>query len=200
MASRFPSLQNPRLILASSSPRRLDLLRQVGLIPDLVIPAEIDESPQQREQPQKMAQRLAIQKAKVVNDLYPEDIILAADTVVGCGRRILAQARDEGEARKHLELLSGRRHRVMSGICVRDQREGVQNRLVTTVVMFKRLSCEDIDSYIASKEWEGKAGAYAIQGRAAGFVRWINGSYSNVVGLPLFETCALLNHAGITIR
>ncbi len=200
MALRSPSLQNPRLILASSSPRRLDLLRQVGLIPDLVIPAEIDESPQQREQPQKLAQRLANEKAKAVNDLYPEDIILAADTVVGCGRRILAQARDEGEARKHLELLSGRRHRVMSGVCVRDQREGVQSRLITTVVSFKRLSREDIDSYIASKEWEGKAGAYAIQGRAASFVRWINGSYSNVVGLPLFETCSLLNHAGIIIR
>ena len=200
MALRSPSLQNPRLILASSSPRRLDLLRQVGLIPDLVIPAEIDESPQQRGQPQKLAQRLANEKAKAVNDLYPEDIILAADTVVGCGRRILAQARDEGEARKHLELLSGRRHRVMSGVCVRDQREGVQSRLVTTVVSFKRLSREDIDSYIASKEWEGKAGAYAIQGRAASFVRWINGSYSNVVGLPLFETCSLLNHAGIIIR
>ena len=199
MISRSSSSQSPRLILASSSPRRLALLKQVCLVPDLTIPADIDETPQRSEQPQKLAQRLAIEKARAVNELYPEDIVLAADTVVGCGRRILAQVRDKNEARQHLELLSGRRHRVFSGVCVQDSHGKVKSRLVTTIVTFKRLSREDIDSYVASEEWIGKAGAYAIQGRAASHVRRINGSYTNVVGLPLFETCALLRDAGISI-
>ena len=198
MTSRSPSIQQPRLILASSSPRRLELLEQIGLAPDIVKPAEIDESPRRREQPSELALRLAIEKAEAVKPLFLGDIIIAADTVVGCGRRILGQATNQEEARKHLQLLSGRRHRVFGGVCIVDSQGQISSRLVSTVVLFKRLSHDEIDAYIASQEWEGKAGAYAIQGRASQFVKWIKGSYSNVVGLPLFETSAMLKNAGVS--
>ena len=185
------------LVLASSSPRRLDLLKQIGIVPDSIKPADIDESPKHREQPRMLALRLAIEKAETVKPLYKDDAILAADTVVGCGRRIIGQAASELEARKHLELLSGRRHRVFGGVCIIDSQGELSSRLVTTTVLFKRLSRGEIDTYIANREWEEKAGAYAIQGHASCFVKWIKGSYSNVVGLPLYETNILLKKAGV---
>jgi len=196
MATRSSNVK-PQLVLASSSPRRLELLKQIGLVPDIVNPADIDETPRRREQPRELALRLAIEKAEAVKPIFKDDIVLAADTVVGCGRRILGQAASELEARKYLEFLSGRRHRVLGGVCIIDCKGGLSSRLVTTTVLFKRLSQGEIDTYIANREWEGKAGAYAIQGHASCFVRWIKGSYSNVVGLPLFETNIMLKNAGV---
>ncbi|MBI3709795.1 MAG: septum formation protein Maf [Proteobacteria bacterium] len=183
------------VILASASPRRLDLLRQIGIVPDMVDPAAIDETPDSRELPGKLALRLAVAKAEAAAQRHPEAIVLAADTVVGCGRRILPKADDETVARSCLELLSGRRHRVHGGIAiVAPERRAA--RLVVTIVQFKRLTPDDIDAYIASGEWQGKAGGYAIQGQAAALVRSIHGSYSNVVGLDLFTVAALLRGLG----
>ncbi|MEX2449525.1 MAG: nucleoside triphosphate pyrophosphatase [Rhodospirillales bacterium] len=188
---------SPRLILASASPRRLALLRQIGIVPVEVAPADVDERPLKRELPRVLALRLATAKASAVRERFAEDVVLAADTVVACGRRVLAKAEDKNEARRFLELLSGRRHRVYGGVCVMDRDGSVKSRLVTTAVHFKRLSRAEIEGYLETDEWLGKAGAYAIQGIAATFVRSINGSYSNVVGLPLFETAALLTSIGI---
>jgi len=182
-----------RLILASSSPRRLDLLAQINLTPDEIVPAEIDESPLAEELPRQLAKRLAESKARTVADSYQNAFVLAADTVVACGRRILPKAETEEDARFCLTLLSGQKHRVFGGICLIAADGSTVSRLVTTVVQFKRLSAGEITGYIESGEWKGKAGAYAIQGLAAGFVKRINGSYSNVVGLSLYETSALLN-------
>jgi septum formation protein len=182
----------PRLVLASASPRRLDLLRQIGIEPAAVDPAEIDESVRPRELPPKHAARLAAEKAQTVATRHPNSFIVAADTVVAVGRRILPKAEDEKTARSCLALLSGRRHRVLGGLCVIAPDGTVRERLVRTDVIFKRLSQAEIDAYIAGGEWHGKAGGYAIQGRAAIFVRQIGGSYSNVVGLPLHETAQLL--------
>jgi len=181
-----------RLILASASPRRLGLLAQIGIVPDQTAAAEIDETPLPRERPGAMAERLAEAKARHVAGRFPGDTVLGADTVVACGRRVLGKAADEAEARAFLTLLSGRRHRVHGGICVIDSDGGAHRRLVTTQVAFKRLSRDEMDAYIESGEWRDKAGAYAIQGAAAAFVPKINGSYSNVVGLALAETAALL--------
>jgi len=186
-----------RFILASASPRRTDLLAQVGLTPAAVVPAAVDEQPLKDERPRGLARRLAEAKARAVADAYPDDAVLGADTVVAVGRRMLAKAADEAEARRFLELLSGRRHKVLGGIAVVLPGGRVLSRLVETAVRFKRLSGDDIAAYLASGEWRGKAGAYAIQGRAAAFVAAINGSYSNVVGLPLYETCGLLAGQGI---
>lgn len=189
-----------RLILASRSPRRLDLLAQIGVKPDLVLPADIDESPLEGELPRQIALRLAVEKALAVADSHKNDAVLAADTVVACGRRSLPKAETEQDAEACLKLLSGRKHRVYGGICLVSP-DGVPiSRLVTTVVQFKRLSEPEVSGYIGSGEWEGKAGAYAIQGLAAGFVSRLNGSYSNVVGLSLYETAALLNGKGIFTR
>jgi septum formation protein len=179
-------------ILASASPRRLDLLAQVGVTPDRVEPAEIDETPFNGELPRVLAARLARAKADAVAARYPDAVVLAADTVVACGRRILDKPADAAEARKTLKLLSGRRHRVYGGICVAGA-GARRSRVVVTQVHFKRLEAAEIEAYIESAEWQGKAGAYAIQGRAGAFVVKINGSYSNVVGLALYETLALLN-------
>ena len=184
-----------RLILASASPRRLDLLSQIGIVPEQAA-AEIDETPWPKELPGAMAERLAEAKARSVAGDFPGDFVLGADTVVACGRRVLGKATDESQARVFLKLLSGRRHRVHGGICVIDPDGGAHRRLVTTQVAFKRLSRDEIDAYIESGEWRDKAGAYAIQGAAAAFVPKINGSYSNVVGLALSETAALLHGAG----
>lgn len=179
------------LILASASPRRLDLLRQVGIEPAAIDPAELDETPRAAEAPRAYALRMALAKFSAVAPRHPGKLVLAADSVVALGRRILPKAESEADARKCLELLSGRRHRVLGGIAVgRDDKPRM--RLVETVVRFKRLEAAEIDSYLASGEWKGKAGGYAIQGRAASFVNFISGSYSNVVGLPLFETMLLL--------
>ncbi|MEE8514999.1 MAG: Maf family protein [Alphaproteobacteria bacterium] len=185
-----------RLVLASASARRLELLRQIGIEPDAIDPAEIDETPRLKETPRQYALRLAEAKAAAVASNHPGAWVLGADTTVACGRRILPKATDEAAARGCLELLAGRRHRVHGGICVIDPKGGRHSRLVTTMVTFKRLDADEIARYLATFEWRGKAGAYAIQGRAAVFVRAINGSYSNVVGLALFETHALLQGLG----
>lgn len=194
----MPSTSRPRLVLASASPRRLDLLASIGIAPDEVDPADIDEAPLKRELPPAHAKRLAGEKALAVAGRHPGTVILAADTVVAVGRRIMPKAEDEATARRCLAMLSGRRHRVIGGVTVIGADETVRRRLVTTAVRFKRLDGSEIDAYIATGEWQGKAGGYAIQGRAAALIPWIEGSYSNVVGLPLYETARLLNAAGIT--
>jgi septum formation protein len=185
-----------RLILASASPRRLDLLRQIGVTPDAVVPADISEDALKGETPPQHAIRLAEAKARAVAARNPDAIVLAADTVVACGRRILPKAEDRDTARRCLELLSGRRHRVHGGIVVLAPQRQPSSRLVTTVVTFKRLTEDEIAAYLDSGEWQGKAGGYAIQGRAAAFARALNGSYPNVVGLDLFATAAVLRGVG----
>ena len=183
-----------RLILASASPRRLDLLARLGVAPDAVVPAEIDETPHKAEIPDRYACRMAAEKAAAVAE--PGSLVLAADTVVAAGRRILPKAESEEEARAALALLSGRRHRVHSAVAVTDPEGRTRFRLSTSLVAFKRLSSDEIDSYLASGEWLGKAGGYAIQGRAEALVRMLSGSHSGVMGLPLYETRALLRAAG----
>ncbi|MGH6931147.1 MAG: Maf family protein [Dongiaceae bacterium] len=184
------------MVLASASPRRRELLAQIGIVPDQCDPPAIDESPLRGETPLQYARRLAQAKADSVALRWPADLILAADTVVACGRRILPKAEEIDTARQCLAMLSGRRHRVIGGVCVRTPAGRRLQRLVTTTVALKRLSGPEIEGYLASGEWHGKAGGYAIQGLAAAFVPWINGSYSNVVGLPLYETRAMLNGLG----
>ncbi len=185
-----------KLILASASPRRVQLLEQVGITPDDIIPADIDETPLERELPRDLAQRLAIGKAEAIAAQHKDTFILAADTVVGCGRRILDKAEDEIYARKCLEQLSGRRHHVYGGIALITPEGKVIKRLVDTVVQFKRLTENDVETYIKSGEWDGKAGGYAIQGMAESYIKFIRGSYSNVVGLSLYDTIQILTGAG----
>ena len=180
------------LVLASASPRRLELLRQVGFAPDEIDPADIDETPLRGELPPAHAVRLAEEKARAVIPRHPGAYILAADTVVACGRRILPKTEDEASARSCLELLSGRRHRVHGAIALASPDGRLASRRVESQVAFKRLSELEIAAYLHTGEWQGKAGGYAIQGRAAMLIRWMCGSYSNVVGLPLFETAQLL--------
>jgi septum formation protein len=183
-------------VLASASPRRLELLRQVGLVPDCIDPADIDETPRRAELPPTHAMRLAQEKAQAVVPRHPGAYVLAADTVVACGRRILPKAEDEASARSCLRLLSGRRHRVHGAIALVSPDGRLVSRRVESQVSFKRLSEAEIGAYLGTGEWQGKAGGYAIQGRAAALIRWISGSYSNVVGLPLFETTQLLAGRG----
>ena len=183
-----------RLILASASPRRLDLLARIGIVPDAIVPAAIDESPLKGELPVRYACRMAAEKAAAVAE--PVSLTLAADTVVAAGRRILPKAETEQEARAALSLLSGRRHRVHSAVTLIDGTGLARHRLSTSIVAFKRLSAEELAAYLASGEWRGKAGGYAIQGCAEALIRSIAGSHSGVVGLPLFETRALLRAAG----
>ena len=182
-----------RLILGSASPRRLDLLAQIGITPDEIRPADIDETPRRDEDARTYVRRMAAEKAEAV-PAEADDIVLAADTVVTAGRRILGKPEDVAQARAFLTLLSGRRHRVMTAITLR--RQGREwSRLVETQVRLRPLSAQDIEDYLASNEWQGKAGGYAIQGRAGAFVNWIEGSFSAVVGLPLAETATLLRAA-----
>jgi septum formation protein len=183
-----------RLVLASASPRRLELLARLGLKPDEVRPAEIDETPRRGERPAAYACRMAAEKAAAV--AAPGSLVLAADTVVAAGRRILPKTEDEAEARATLALLSGRRHKVLSAVSLTDGNGRARHRLSTSIVAFKRLSEEEIAAYLASGEWLGKAGGYAIQGRAEALVRFLSGSHSGVMGLPLYETRALLRAAG----
>jgi septum formation protein len=183
-------------VLASASLRRLELLRQVGLTPDCIDPADIDETPRPGELPPAHAMRLAQEKAQAVLPRHPGAYILAADTVVACGRRILPKTEDEASARFCLGLLSGRRHRVHGGIALVSPDGGLVTRRADSQVAFKRLSEAEIGAYLRTGEWQGKAGGYAIQGRAAALIRWVSGSYSNVVGLPLFETVQLLGGRG----
>ena len=187
--------EKQKLILASASPRRLALLVQIGIEPDAVRPADLDEEPQKGELPRLHAIRLAEEKAKAVAALEPGAFILAADTVVACGRRILPKAMSEEDARNCLTLLSGRAHRVYTAVALIDPQGRLRQRLSETRVHFKRLSATELEAYVASGEWRGKAGGYAIQGHAGAFVRSLNGSYSGVVGLPLFEVKALLEGA-----
>ena len=190
------SSNRPALVLASASPRRRNLLDQIGLTPDAIDPADIDETVGKAELPRDHALRLAREKTETVAARHPGAYVLGADTVVACGRRILPKAEDTATARRCLNLLSGRNHRVLGGICLVTPEGRTVTRLSETRVSFKRLSEPEIAIYLASEEWQGKAGGYAIQGRAAAFVRQIVGSYSNVVGLGLYETRALLTGQG----
>ncbi|MHA3915679.1 Maf family protein [Halovulum sp. GXIMD14793] len=185
-----------RLILASASPRRRELLATIGVVPDDIRPADIDETPAKAELPRPYAVRLAAEKSAAI--AAPGDLVLAADTVVAAGRRILGKPVERDEARSFLELLSGRRHKVITAVALRHG-DKLWQRAVETAVKLKPLSPQEIREYLDSGEWDGKAGGYAIQGIAAAFVPWINGSYSNVVGLPLTETSQLLRGAGYPI-
>ncbi len=187
------SINKKRLVLASASPRRRELLAQIGIIPDIVDPTDIDEAPRKGELPREYAARMAAEKAAISAGRHSGAVILAADTVVACGRRILPKAEDVDTARACLKMLSGRRHRVFGGFVLYTGDDRKISRVVMTAVIFKPLSEAEVATYLATDEWHGKAGSYAIQGRAAAFVRRINGSYSNVVGLPLFETAQALN-------
>ena len=195
-----------KFILASGSPRRLALLAQIGVEPDRVMPSTIDETPKKNELPRNLARRLSQEKlaaamasAKGEPDLAGA-LVLAADTVVSVGRRILPKAERIEEAAACLRQLSGRSHRVHTGLAFANAKGQVRRRLVETRVRFKRLSHEDIESYLACGEWRGKAGGYAVQGFAGGFVVKINGSYSNVVGLPLYEVMTLLTGEGYPVH
>jgi septum formation protein len=185
-----------KLVLASASPRRLELLAQIGVVPDAVDPAEIDETPLKAELPAPYVLRLAQGKAAVVAPRHPDAFILAADTIVACGRRILGKPEDENAACRFLTLLSGRRHRVYGGVAVITPDGRVVTRRVVSQVAFKRLSDRELAGYLATGEWGGKAGGYAIQGHGATLVSWMQGSYSNVVGLPLYEVAQLLTGLG----
>ena len=196
----------PLLVLASGSPRRLELLNQAGVDPDRLLPADLDETPQRNEHPRSLAKRLSSEKAKMAAravkelDLGVPAFVLAADTVVSVGRAVMPKADLADDAVANLRTLSGRTHRVYTGVCLVSPNGALRQRLVETRVRFKRLSREDIDSYMASQEWRGKAGGYAIQGRAGSFVVRLVGSYTNVVGLPLYETLALLAGEGYDIH
>lgn len=196
----------PKLVLASGSPRRLALLAQIGLAPDSVFTAEIDETPKRSELPRALAQRLAGEKAENViervrgTEAVRDAYVLAADTVVAVGRRILPKPDREEEAAACLRLLSGRTHRVYTGVCLVTPRNALKTRLVESRVRFKRLSSLETDSYLASGEWRGKAGGYAIQGIAGSFVVKLSGSYPNVVGMPLYETASLLAGNGFPVH
>lgn len=186
------------LVLASASPRRIELLARIGIIPDLIDPAACDETPHTGEAPMAYARRIAAAKAATVAARHTGAIVIAADTVVALGQRILPKAESEAEARVCLTLLSGRRHRVHSAVTIVDATGKARHRLSTSIVAFKRLGAAEIAAYLASGEWAGKAGGYAIQGRAEALIRTLAGSHSGVMGLPLFETRALLMASGIS--
>lgn len=185
-----------QFVLASGSPRRLELLRQIGIEPDHIVSADIDETPLKNETPAKLAERLSIEKAEAVKLNWAGHFLLSADTVVALGNRHLGKPIDEGEALAFLTLLSGRRHKVLTGVTVIGPTGTKTTRVVSTTVAFKRLSDAEINAYLGSNEWRGKAGGYAIQGLAGAFVKSINGSFPNVVGLPLFDVKNMLNGLG----
>jgi len=187
----------PRLILGSGSPRRQEILAQLGVVPDIIIAADVDETPLRGELPRPYCERVTRAKLDAtISD--PDDVVLCADTTVALGRRILGKPEDEGEAARFLYALSGRRHTVMTCIALRRGAK-VWTRTQESVVKFKRLSDSEVNDYLASGEWRGKAGGYAIQGRAGAFVPWLQGSYSGVMGLPMAETATLLQAAGCVI-
>ena len=196
----------PRLVLASASPRRLALLAQIGVKPDAIVPSEIDETPRRSEAPRALAERLAMEKASVAAAMAPKpadlapSLTLSADTVVCVGRRILPKCETLDQVEACLDLLSGRGHRVYTGLALITAGGAARRRLVETRLRFKRLSQGEIEAYLASGEWRGKAGGYAIQGLAGAFVERQVGSYSNVVGLPLAETAALLGGEGYPVH
>jgi septum formation protein len=196
----------PKLVLASASPRRLALLQQAGIEPDALLPADIDETPLKAETPRELVRRLARSKAEVARktarnrEELADAFIVSADTIVAVGRRVLPKAEVADEAAACLRLLSGRTHRVYTAVCVITPKDAIRERLVESRVRFKRLSREDSEGYLASGQWRGKAGGYAIQGLAGTFVVKLVGSYSNVVGLPLYETVSLLDGEGYPVR
>lgn len=185
------------LVLASASPRRVELLHQIGVTADIIHPADIDETPAKTERPRLYVERIAREKALAVAVLYPDSHVLAADTVVAMGRRILGKPDDEAMAKTYLEQLSGRRHDVMTAVVLICSDGQVLFRLSHSKVRFMRLDNAMITTYLSGDEWQGKAGGYAIQGSAAIWVDWISGSYSGIVGLPLSETGRMLRHAGL---
>lgn len=184
------------LVLASASPRRLDLLRQAGVEPDAVDPADIDETPQAGETPRRLVERLARSKAAAVAARRPGAFVLGSDTTVAVGRRILEKPVDEADARRMLALLSGRAHRVLTGVAVCAPDGRCSSRVVESRIAFKRLTQDEIDAFIASGDWKDAAGGYKIHQRAGAFVTWLQGSFTGVVGLPLYETLALLRGLG----
>jgi septum formation protein len=191
----------PELILASASPRRLELLEQIQIIPDKVVPADIDETIKNGELPAHLATRLAEEKALcIANKISAGAFILAADTVVACGRNVLDKAENEEQAKSFLRKLSGRRHKVYGGIALITPKGDLRRRLCTSMVQFRRLSASEIESYVKSGQWQDKAGGYAIQGQAASYVKFISGSYSNIVGLSLYDTMQLLHGCGFIKR
>jgi septum formation protein len=198
--------QTRHLVLASGSPRRLELLQQAGIEPERLLPADVDETPERSEHPRSLAKRLSKLKAETAASVLAERgeaegrLVLGADTVVSVGRQILPKAELIDDAVANLRILSGRTHRVHTGLCLISPEGRLRQRLVETRVRFKRLSREDIDSYVASGEWRGKAGGYAIQGLAGSFVVRLVGSYTNVVGLPLYEAIALIGGEGYDIH
>ncbi len=185
-----------RLVLASASPRRLDLLARIGVVPDAVRPADLDEEPRKNELPRPHALRLASEKAAAISAAEPDALVLAADTVVAVGRRILPKVEDEETLRRCMALLSGRRHRVLTAVALTAPGQKLRTRLVETVIAMKALSAQEIDHYASLDEWRGKAGGYALQGYGEVYVRFMAGSWSSVVGLPLAETRHLLKSAG----
>ncbi len=184
------------LILASASPRRVELLARIGITPTHIIPAELDESERPKELPRDVALRLAQDKALKIRETHTDSFILAADSVVACGRRTLPKGETEQDAHHCLTLLSGRSHRIYGGICVITPEGVLRTRCIETRVKFKRLSIQEIEHYVASGEWTGKAGAYGVQGYAEAFIKSIHGSHSNIVGLSLYDTMNLLNGLG----
>ncbi|MES2054678.1 MAG: Maf family protein [Pseudomonadota bacterium] len=188
----------PKLVLASTSPRRLQLLARIGIVPDRIAAPDVDEDPVKGEEPRVYVARIATAKAHAV-ERAPGEVILAGDTTIAVGQRILGKPADEADLRRMLALLSGRRHHCLSAVCLIDANGKARTRLSDTIVAFKPLSVTDIDAYVASGEGMGKAGGYAIQGRAETWVRYLSGSHSGVVGLPLFETRALLTSAGLPL-
>ncbi|MEE8294290.1 MAG: Maf family protein [Sphingomonadales bacterium] len=192
----MPQKNQPELILASASPRRLQLLEQIGITPDLVAPTDIDETTLKGEKPLTHVKRLALEKAQASAKAHKGKIVLAADTIVTLGARIIGKPKDAFEAEKFLKILSSKRHRVLTSVVVINAEGKLGQKTVTTTVSFKRLSAEEIIWYLESGEWQGKAGGYAVQGKAGAFIKSLNGSYSNVVGLPLYETWCLLNGLG----
>lgn len=188
-------MTRPLLTLGSASPRRLELLTQIGIRPDHILPADIDETPRPSEPPRDYVRRMAREKAQALRP-RSDGVILCADTVVAVGRKILGKPEDPTEAAAFLRLMSGRRHKVMTAVALAFP-DRIAERLVETIVRFRPLTPQDIAGYVASGEWQGKAGGYAIQGRASAFVPWLQGSFTSVVGLPLAETAALLASAGI---
>ena len=200
LENHHPERSRGILILASASPRRLDLLKQIGVTPDSILPAQIDESELKGELPAALAGRLAREKAQAIASKNPDNFVLAADTVVACGRRILPKTETAEEARACLKMLSGRRHHVYGGIALITPEGKIIEALSDTIVQFKRLNQNEIDDYLHSGEWNGVAGGYAIQGKAAAFVKFLRGSYSNVVGLCLYDTMRILDGAGFFLR
>ena len=198
--------ERPKLILASASPRRLALLEQIGVTPDLLLPASIDETPKRNERPRTLSLRLAEEKAAAAHRLARHDpallgaLILTADTVVSVGRRILPKAETVDDAHGCLDLLSGRAHRVSTAICLMTAKGSLRSRVIETSVRFKRLSRSEIEGYVAAGEWRGKAGGYAVQGLAGCFVTKLSGSYGAIVGLPLYETANMLSGEGYPIH